>query len=336
MTDKSVLKLLIAGDLTRDFIIDCNGHAHNSIPGGSLLFASAGARLWSDAIGMIGRIGKNYPHSWIENAQKLGIDTRGILTLEQSFEQRRFITWRDAENADYQNPVANYARLGLTFPHELLGYDHPAASESVWSNITTIAGAEFPKEYLDITGLHICPMNFLTHVKLPAYLSRGSVNTITLSPADEYMNSTYSDKIPALVKGITAFMPTETQLKSLYRGRLTDLWEMAALLSGYGCPLILINRGERGTWLFDANARKKYAIPAYPTKWIDPTGAADVFAGAFLGEYKKSYDSVKAAIHASVAVSIAVEGSGAFYCLDRLPGLENARVESIQGLVKTV
>jgi hypothetical protein len=34
-----------------------------------------------------------------------------------------------------------------------------------------------------------------------------------------------------------------------------------------------------------------------------------VFAGAFLGEYKNSYDPVKAAIHATVAVSIAVEGS---------------------------
>jgi hypothetical protein len=61
-------------------------------------------------------------------------------------------------------------------------------------------------------------MSFLTHVKLPAYLSRGSVNTITLNPFRSLMKSEYIDKIPAIVKGITAFLPTETQLKSLFRG----------------------------------------------------------------------------------------------------------------------
>lgn len=336
MSDKSVLKLLVAGDLTRDFVIDRNGHAHNNIPGGSLLYASAGARMWNDQIGMMGRISKEYPTAWLEKMESRGLDTRGILTLNEPLEQRRFFAWRDAENFDISNPVANYARLGLTFPHELLGFEAASFNESAWSNITTIAGTALPNEYLDITGLHICPMSFLTHVKLPAYLARGSVNTITLTPSNEYMNPQYADKIPALVKGITAFFPTEAQLKSLFRSRLTDLWEMATLLTEYGCPLIVINRAEHGILLFDAHTKKKYSLPNYPARWVDPTGAADVFAGAFLGEYKKSYDPLTAAIHASVAVSIAVEGSGAFYCLDHLPGLELARAELMRTLVKII
>ncbi len=336
MREESALKILVAGDLTRDYIIDRTGRAFNNAPGGSLLFASAGARMWNEQIGMIGRIGKGYPANWLEKMKAHGLDTRGILDLDEPIEQRRFYAWRDNENADTSNPVANYAKLGLPFPQDLLGYQGLAGTDALWSNITTIAGTEFPKEYLDITGLHICPMNFLTHVKLPAYLSRGSVNTITLSPSDEYMRADYADKVPALLKGISAFFPTETQLRSLLRARFTDLWDMAALMSEYGCPIIVIHQGDKGTLLYDSQAKKKYSIPNYPTKWMDPTGARDVFAGAFLGEYKNSYDPLQAVLHASVAVSIAVEGSGAFYCLDRLPGLELARVESMRPMVKTV
>ncbi len=150
------------------------------------------------------------------------------------------------------------------------------------------------------------------------------------------MKSDFLDKIPAILKGITAFLPTESQLKSLFRGRLNDIWEMAEWLVDFGCPLIIINRGEKGAWLFDSYSHKKYSIPNYPSRWIDPTGAADVFAGAFLGEYKNSFDPVRSVIHASVAVSIAVEGSGAFYCLDRLPGLEIARADAMKMMVKTI
>lgn len=337
MANKTFIKLLIAGDLTRDYLIDRSGRAHNNIPGGSLFFAAAGARIWNDHIGLIGRIGSDYPDEWVGEAEKRGFNTLGIMRLAQTIDHRRFYAWRDAENFDNESPVAYYARYGLTFPHDLLGYHPNKKTENlIWSNITTTASKDFPKEYMDVTGVHICPMDFLTHVKLPSYLSKGSVNTFTLSPSDDYMKPEYCERIPAITKGISAFIPTELQISSLFRGRTTDLWEMAESLTDGGCSFVIILRGEKGYWLYDASAKKKYVVPVYPTKWIDPTGADDVFAGAFLGEYKNSYDPLQAVIHGSVAASFAVEGSGAFYCMDRLPGLEIARAESIHPLIKTV
>jgi len=338
MPTNPYVKLLIAGALTQDFIIDLDGKAANNLPGGSLFYAAAGARIWQENIGLIGRVGSNYPEAWLKSAEKRGLDTSGILRLAQPYEVRHFFHWQDGERSLQENPVASYARVGLSFPHELLGY-HPQTTtvpEKMWANISANLNPTFPNEYMDISGAHICPLDLMAHIKLPAVLQKGLVNTITISPSDDYMLPAYFQQIPAVIKDTFAFLPTEAQISSLFRGRSQDLWEMAAGLTEMGCPIILIYRGEKGFCMFDAASHKKYVLPFYPTRWQDPTGIFDVFAGAFLGEYKTTYDPLQALIAGAAVASLAVEGTGAFYCLDRLPGLETARCEVLKTMVTAI
>jgi sugar/nucleoside kinase (ribokinase family) len=69
---------------------------------------------------------------------------------------------------------------------------------------------------------------------------------------------------------------------------------------------------------------------------VDPTGAGDVFAGGFLAGIGKTEDSLEALLYGNVAASIAVEGSGAFYTRERLPGLEKARLENLRDSIRDV
>jgi ribokinase len=66
----------------------------------------------------------------------------------------------------------------------------------------------------------------------------------------------------------------------------------------------------------------------------DPTGAGDSFCGGFLAGYKKTYDPLQAALYGNVSASLKVEGSGAFYPLDVLPGLAEARLHALKDLVR--
>ena len=338
MPRSSFIKLLIAGELTRNFVINLSGKASNNIPGGSLLYAAAGARMWNDDIGLISRAGRNYPQKWIKLAEERGLDSSGILVSSQTVDARKFYHWRDPDYCITDNPVASYARFGLTFPHELLGYSSQptVVGEKMWSNISLRLTPTFPQEYMDITAAHLCPINLMAQIKLCNLLQRGLVNDITISPSDDYMNSEFWQQIPVVIKDISAFFPTETQITSLFHGHTKDLWEMAEGLADMGCPLIVILRGEKGYWMYNAPAKKRIVLPFYPVRWSDPTGIGDVFAGAFLGEYKNSYDPVQALISGNASASLAVEGTGAFYCLDRFPGLEKARSEVLQSMVKII
>ena len=53
-----------------------------------------------------------------------------------------------------------------------------------------------------------------------------------------------------------------------------------------------------------------HSVPAYPAREIDPTGAGDVFTSAFLIRYFETRDAPAAALFASCAASLSVEGWG--------------------------
>ena len=51
-------------------------------------------------------------------------------------------------------------------------------------------------------------------------------------------------------------------------------------------------------------------VPAFPSQELDPTGAGDVFAAAFLTRYVETDDPWLAALFASAAASWSVEQEG--------------------------
>jgi sugar/nucleoside kinase (ribokinase family) len=79
--------------------------------------------------------------------------------------------------------------------------------------------------------------------------------------------------------------------------------EMARL-----APMVIVTQSSRGAELFVDRDRKH--IPAFPIKEVDPTGAGDVFAAAFLVRYRETCDAVESAKFACCAASFVCEREG--------------------------
>jgi sugar/nucleoside kinase (ribokinase family) len=325
---------LVFGHLTREYLLPPTGQPRLDVAGGNLLYAASGLRVWESSIGLVGRVGNDYPRAWLNDCKARGFDTSGIRILPENLDVRDFLAYNDMFETNRVNPVSHFARREMTFPKSLLGYQPP--DEKKVNGSRSILVTDIPSDYLVARAAHICPMDLVTQTQLIAGMKRGDVHTFVLDPAPETMKPKARRELPALLNGVTAFIPSLEELGSLFWGETYDPWKMAEAVSLYGCEYVIIKCGARGQLLYDTDTKRKWEIPAYPARVADPTGAGDAFCGGFMAGYCKNYDPLEGVLYGNVSASLKVEGSGAYYPLDVLPGLAEARLNVLRNMVREV
>ena len=178
----------------------------------------------------------------------------------------------------------------------------------VWAKAGTIAASDVPPEFREakivllgpLIGeveeeiarcsprslLAICPQGWLRTV-----LPDGRVEQT--SPR-RWQPRVLLERSRALFVSEEDLLPTETE-EALAR------WATQV-------PLLVLTRGARGARLWSEGRWRQ--VPAIPTEEIDPTGAGDVFAAAFLSRYLETDDAWQTALFATAAASISVETPG--------------------------
>jgi sugar/nucleoside kinase (ribokinase family) len=327
---------LIAGRLTRDYLLPPVGLPMLDAPGGSLLYAAGGLAVWEKETGLIGRVGEDYPREWLRNLEERGLDVHGIKILPQSMDLRAFVAYTAMHERSHSNPVSHFARRALTFPKALLGYQSTEAAyeDPRQLNPDLPAVTDIPKNYHKARAVHLCPLDFVNQSQLILALKGGSIATLSLDPSPHYMKPTFWKDLRVVLQGVTIFHPSEEELRGLFWGETNDLWEMAKTICEYGCEIIVIKRGAQGQMVYDSKSKRRWEIPAYPSRMADPTGAGDAFCGGYLAGFLKTNDALEAALYGSVSASLKVEGNGPFYALDVLPGLAEARLSALRELAR--
>jgi sugar/nucleoside kinase (ribokinase family) len=87
----------------------------------------------------------------------------------------------------------------------------------------------------------------------------------------------------------------------------------------YRGPVMIETRGPHGCQLIHCGKRR--LVPGFPAEEVDPTGAGDVFAAAFMLRLGETRDPLVAARFANCVASFSVTAPGA----DALPTLEQVR-----------
>ena len=337
ITENPLLRYVVVGNFTRDFLIFPNGEAQNDVIGGNVLFSAAGLGLWDQNIGLIGAISEEYPMEWLQQANNRGFDTRGVQIFPDYFDHRSFIAYKTLEEPDYKNPIFHYSKHGHPFPKALLGYvDNRVRNPKQNGQQSLLKIKNIPFDYLDVTGVHISSIDYSLQSRLPTFFRQGHATTITLQASSEYMNSTYSDLVPPILKDINAFICTEAQIRELFYGKTSNIWDMIAELDIYGCEIIIVFTNKKTFLLWDHSSKRKYEIPLYPTKMVDPTGLIDSFSGGFISGLRSHQNPVKATLQGSISASFTIEGRGPFYCLDALPQLVRARLDSLSNYITEI
>jgi ribokinase len=325
-------EFLVFGLLTREYLLPASDPPRLDTAGGNLLYAAAGLKVWEHSVGLVGRVGDDYPREWLEGWQARGFDVSGIRVVPKKLDLRDFITYTESLEASHINPITHFARRGMTFPKSLLGYQPP--NERKMDQESNLIVTDIPDHYLTARGALLCPMGLVPQTQLIAGMKRGQVHTFVLEPASTSMTPKARRELPALLNGVTAFLTSQEELKNLFWGETHDLWKMAEMVSVYGPEYVVIKCGASGQLLYDVKTKRKWQISAYPARVVDPTGVGDAFNGGFLAGYCKTYDALEGVLYGNISASLKIEGSGANYPLDVMPGLAEARLHVLRDMIR--
>ncbi|MGC8787932.1 MAG: carbohydrate kinase family protein [Anaerolineae bacterium] len=305
------LQYFTAGGLRIDYVITADGQVHLREMGGNAIYSAVGARIWAAQVGILSRIGENYPQEWLSQLEHAGICIEGIRMIPGWQDMRTFYAYLDLETRVDTEPERHFARLGLPVPDDLSGYVHstPGQDSQEFMPLSP-RPADLPPAYLEVRAAHLSPLEFPSHRALSRTLAERRIR-VSLDPGERYMRPALAEDIFSFLCWVDAFLPSEQEVESLLgKG---DLWQAAARFAEAGPAVVVIKAGSKGSLIYDRYARKKWLIPPYPTRVVDVTGAGDAYCGGFMVGYDETQDPVLAGCYGSVSASFVLEGFGALY-----------------------
>ncbi len=331
-------KYIVAGPLQREFVILPDGAHRMDYLGGGGIFAAAGLGLWDGPVGLLCRVGEDYPRSWLDDFYKYNLDSRGVRILKEMVDLRSFFGYTDRQTYETGSPVGFFARHNLPFPTILLNYKSPGDFKDDLNSLlpTSPRANDIPPEYLDASAIHLCSMDYLSQNLLQPALRSGNQKTITAEAGSSYLLPENWSKLASIVSGLAAYIVKEAPLRLFFRSRSGEIPEMAEAIAEMGCEMVIVQLADGNKLLFEKSTRKKWLIPAYPVEKCNWHHASSAYGGGFLAGYQITYDPVEAALRGEISESMASEGLHPFYLFDSLPGLADARLSVLREMVERI
>ncbi|MCW4044748.1 MAG: carbohydrate kinase family protein [Candidatus Bathyarchaeota archaeon] len=295
------------GNFTIDSISLPNRPNPFVVLGGSAAYTSLVTRRLEATASVISKIGADFPEAYLWWLKQEGIDLSAVTKLENEkttrFELKynKDLTTRTLKLKSKAPPIT---------PNDL-----PKAFHAKAIHIAPIAN-ETPYDTI---------MQLKTHTGVLSLDPQGLLRTF--DKAGNVKHRTQIDK--RILSLITIYKSSPEELTAATGS--PDMQTAIKTLHNLGVETVIITQGAKGAVLSVGGAR--YNIPTCESAAVvDPTGAGDVFIGAFLTEYIRQKDSLWCACVGSAAASLVVERIGPTFFGDKEEIYRRAQVIYEKGI----
>ena len=290
-----------------DIVLWPSGQTWIGQPGGNVLFAAIGARVWIDTVGLLARLGRDYPVERLDD-----IRARGICLGLCPVDARTLHDWALYE-ADGVRQFVNHLNSGK-------------------NDEMTLLPDEIPPEHRDGQAYHLAPMPTDQQAALVDYLRRPG-RLISLDPHEWWIKG-YEATLERVLAQVDFFLPSRVEARQLYGA--DDPEQAARALARLGPQVVVVKLGRDGSLVYERATGRLTHVPIYPVEARDPTGAGDSYCGGYLAGYLLTQDAVRAAQHGTVSASYVVEAIGALATATPTPDEARARLAYVEAKTKLV
>jgi ribokinase len=310
--------LFTSGGLILDNVVTADGAVIRGQIGGNALYSAAGAALWLEPVGVIGRVPAGYPLERIAAAQDGRIDLSAVSReAAEVMAEEWFFYDRDGERRDQLHATAAEADAAGMVPEHVAPEQARAFADSLarrpveglsfgdFRAAHPVTPAQLPDTLPQARALHLAPNAPAAQLAL-AEAARAAGLLVSCDPGHfaTGMDDAYLDRLLPL---LDAFLPSAREAALLRPG-----WspEAAALdLARRTRRLAGVKLGAAGAVLADADG-KLFRVAASPATAVDPTGAGDAWCGGLLAGLARGDTPEIAARRATVTAAICVELRG--------------------------
>ena len=253
------------------------------ILGGAATFASVSSSMFTPT-SIVAAVGSDMPSEHVRALSSKGIDTKGIITIPEG----KTFHYDSSFDYDLSNRITNKTELGV-----IAGFDPVIPEEYINSDYVYLANND-PQQNIKI----------LRHFQKP--------RLVVCDTIEFWINGSRNDVIK-MIEMTDGVVINDNEARLLYKE--ANLAKCAKKIMSWGSEFTIIKKGENGAILFTKEGLVFPAAAFFLDEIVDPTGAGDSFAGAFLGHIARkgvtNFTTMKeAVIYGNVMGSFAVEDFG--------------------------
>jgi len=288
------LEIVVLGHILNEKIIFSDKEIY-PVLGSPVAYSSACMASLGIEIGVVTKIGKDFPKGLLKVFNQLEIDQEGIAIGKNS-------TNNELIYDKQGNKTVNF----ITKAEDIFFEDIPGS-------------------YLNAKIFYICPMDYEINIKtIKKIYDLGKIMAVDIGGYGGGTSDTHpKEKSGYEIKELCPFF-------DIVKGSIEDYYhifgvgvgdeqEVSRKIIQWGAKISLITLGEKGSFIKIKD--KGYYVPAFPTplsEIIDRTGAGDCFSAGFLTHFLHNGGPYTSAVYASATTSYVIERSGGVV-VERMP-----------------
>lgn len=306
------LDIVAIGHLINETIV-YPGKKSRSVLGSPVAYSMACAAALGKQVGIVARIGEDYPHSLLDPLIELGVNLNGVVS---------------------EGPASTV---------NVLEYDDQGSKTIRYlSRAPAIESKDVPVDYCDARMFYACPMDWDMNAETVSWLrGRGGLVAGDLggfggahSPLrDTPQIERDSGAMREVISSLTIVKASDEDCRRIVGRDDLDIESFSQQLIEWGAEIAVITLGSAGALVVTASDR--WRIPALPGDPIDPTGGGDTFMAGFLVNYLDSNDPQEAGHFGAATALYVIERTGGVTA-GRMPRMAqvSARLGGARGFAK--
>jgi sugar/nucleoside kinase (ribokinase family)/fructoselysine-6-P-deglycase FrlB-like protein len=289
-------EVIIVGNLTIDDVILPTGEATMASLGGNAIHAATAARLWQLGVGIVARVGEDFPAEALDRLRAAGLDTGGMAPIDGPT-VRNWVIYEEDGRRHWIYRTAPERRLEVA--------PRPDDLPEAW----TAPGRD--------AVVHVAAMPIAAAAAIVTHLRRARADTgaagrlrITLDTHEAW--DAGRDDVLALARDVDVFIPSREELAAVL-GYDDPERGIAELVAG-GVASVLVKCGADGA-LVAGGSGPTTAVPAAQVEVADVTGAGDAFCGGVAAGLALGDDLLAATRRGAATAGAAVRSRGSLRLL---------------------